>query len=178
LAELHRFGAPCFGWERDNFIGTLPQRNRAEDSWADFFWSQRLEPQLARAIAAGLASSRLRSGLERLGSKLTELVGPSEPPARLHGDLWGGNLHVDAEGAPCLIDPAAYGGHREIDLSMMRLFGGFGERVFRAYDEVFPFAPGYAERIALYQLYPLLVHLNLFGGSYGESIERSLARYV
>lgn len=178
LAALHRFGAPRFGWERSNFIGTLPQRNTAHDTWADFFWYERLEPQLARAVAAGLASARMRSGFERLAARLTQLVGAAEAPARLHGDLWGGNLHVDETGAPCLIDPAVYGGHREMDLSMMRLFGGFGERVFRAYQEEYPLAPGYAERIALYQLYPLLVHVNLFGGSYVESVERSLARYV
>jgi protein-ribulosamine 3-kinase len=178
LAELHRFGAPRYGWERSNFIGTLPQRNQAHDSWADFFWYERLEPQLLRAVAAGQASQRMRSGFDRLASKLTQLVGPEEPPSRLHGDLWGGNLHIDPAGEPCLIDPAAYGGHREVDLAMMRLFGGFGESAFRAYDEVWPLSPGYAERIALYQLYPLLVHVNLFGGSYVESVERSLARYV
>jgi fructosamine-3-kinase len=178
VAELHRFGAPRLGWERDNFIGTLPQRNAAHDTWADFFWYERLEPQLSRALAAGLASARLLRGFERLSSRLKQLVGSEEPPARLHGDLWGGNLHIDAAGAPCLIDPAAYGGHREMDLAMMRLFGGFGERVFRAYHEAYPLAPGHAERIALYQLYPLLVHVNLFGGSYVESVERSLARYV
>jgi fructosamine-3-kinase len=178
LADLHRFGAPRFGWERDNFIGTLPQRNRAHDTWQDFFWYERLEPQLARAVAAGLVTSRLRSAFERLASRLPQLVGAEEQPARLHGDLWGGNLHVDEAGAPCLIDPAVYGGHREIDLAMMRLFGGFAERAFRAYEEVFPLSPGHAERIALYQLYPLLVHVNLFGGSYVESVERSLARYV
>jgi fructosamine-3-kinase len=105
-------------------------------------------------------------------------VGPDEPPARLHGDLWGGNLHVTADGAPCLIDPAAYGGHREVDLAMMRLFGGFSERVFAAYGEAFPLAGGAAERVALYQLYPLMVHVNLFGGSYGASVERTLARYA
>jgi fructosamine-3-kinase len=178
LAELHRFGAPSFGWQRDNFIGTLPQSNRAHDTWAEFLWHERLEPQLSRAVAAGLASARLRKDFERLASRLPQLLGPAEPPARLHGDLWGGNLHVDESGAPCLIDPAAYGGHREVDLAMMRLFGGFGERVFRAYASAWPLAPGHAERIALYQLYPLLVHVNLFGGSYVESVERSLARYV
>ena len=178
LAGLHRSGAEGFGLALDNFIGSLPQRNRAHDTWADFFWYERLEPQLARAVAAGQASSRMRASFERLASKLSRLLGPTEPPARLHGDLWGGNLHVDAQGAPCLIDPAVYGGHREVDLAMMRLFGGFGERVFRAYEEVWPLSPGHAERIALYQLYPLLVHLNLFGGGYADSVERSLARYV
>jgi len=178
LAQLHRFGAPSFGSSRDNFIGSLPQRNRAHASWADFYWRERLEPQLERAVAAGRASARLRRGFERLAARLPELVGPSEPPARLHGDLWGGNLHVDAAGAPCLIDPAAYAGHREVDLAMMQLFGGFGERVFAAYGEAFPLAPGHAERVPLYQLYPLLVHVNLFGGGYAESVERGLARYV
>ena len=95
-----------------------------------------------------------------------------------HGDLWGGNLHIDEQGAPCLIDPAAYGGHREMDLAMMRLFGGFAEGVFRAYEEEWPLAPGHAERIALYQLYPLMVHVNLFGGGYVRSVESALAHYV
>lgn len=177
LAALHRFGAPRFGLERDNFIGSLPQRNRAHGSWAEFFWHERLCPQLDLAERGGHAA-RLRSGFERLRARLAELLGPSEPPARLHGDLWGGNLHVDELGAPCLIDPAAYAGHREVDLAMMRLFGGFGDRVFRAYEEAYPLAPGHEDRVALYQLYPLLVHVNLFGGSYVDSALRSLARYV
>jgi fructosamine-3-kinase len=96
----------------------------------------------------------------------------------LHGDLWGGNLHVDEYGAPCLIDPAVYGGHREIDLAMMRLFGGFGARVFDAYEEAFPLSSGHAERVPLYQLYPLLVHTNLFGGGYAASVDRALSRYL
>lgn len=178
LAALHAFGTPGFGLDHDNFIGHLPQRNTPHESWAEFYWSERLEPQLSLAVASGRATARLRSGLERLSTRLSELVGPNEPPARLHGDLWGGNLHTDADGAPCLIDPAAYGGHREVDLAMMRLFGGFGERVFRAYEAAYPLAPGHAERVELYQLYPLLVHVNLFGGSYVNSVERSLARYV
>lgn len=178
LARLHRFGAPSFGLGYDNFIGSLPQGNRAHGAWADFFWSERLEPQLKLAVSSGRASARLREGFARLAPELARLVGPSEPPSRLHGDLWSGNLHVDEVGAPCLIDPAVYGGHREMDLAMMRLFGGFSEGVFRAYEEEWPLAPGHAERVALYQLYPLLVHVNLFGGSYAASVERSLARYV
>jgi fructosamine-3-kinase len=178
LARLHRHGAPSFGLDHDNFIGSLAQRNRARDTWADFFWSERLEPQLALAVQSGRASARLRAGFERLSARLTELVGSPEPPARLHGDLWGGNLHVDEQGAPVLIDPAVYGGHREVDLAMMRLFGGFGEAVFRAYDEEHPLAAGHGERVGLYQLYPLMVHVNLFGGSYAQSVEHGLARYV
>jgi len=178
LAELHRFGAPNFGHVRDNFIGSLPQSNRACASWAEFYWRERLEPQLARSVASGLASARMRDGFERLAKKLDELLGFAEPPARLHGDLWGGNLHVDASGAPCLIDPAVYGGSREIDLAMMQLFGGFGPRVFDAYAEAHPLEPGHAERVALHQLYPLMVHVNLFGSGYVGAVERGLARYV
>jgi fructosamine-3-kinase len=178
LAALHRASPGAFGLDHDNFIGSLPQSNRAHARWTDFFQSERLEPQLRRARDLGRATSGMTRGFERLFARLSELVGPEEPPARLHGDLWGGNLHVTAGGAPCLIDPAAYGGHREVDLAMMRLFGGFSERVFSAYSEAFPLAPGYAERVPLYQLYPLLVHVNLFGGGYAASVERALERYV
>jgi len=178
LSNLHRFGAPHFGFNAPNFIGRLAQRNEIHDNWADFYRAQRLEPQLRAAEAAGHASRALRRDFERLFSRLPELVGEPEPPARLHGDLWGGNLHVDERGAPCLIDPAVYGGHREMDLAMMRLFGGFNERVFAAYAEAFPLTSGHVERVHLCQLYPLLVHLNLFGGSYLGAVERALAAYL
>ena len=177
LAALHRFGTPGFGLDHDNFIGSLPQSNRARPSWAEFYEKERLAPQLARAVAQGRASAAMRRGFDRVVTRLSELVGPEEAPSRLHGDLWGGNLHTDDSGAPCLIDPAVYGGHREVDLAMMRLFGGFGERVFAAYSEAFPLAPGSRERVELYQLYPLMVHVNLFGGGYGASVERILAKY-
>ena len=178
LAVLHAFGAPCFGLDHDNFIGRLPQSNAPADDWPTFYWSSRLEPQLRLAVDRGLIDGRTRSRFDLLREKLPALVGPSEPPARLHGDLWGGNLHVDDSGAPCVIDPAVYGGHRELDLAMMRLFGGFGSRVFSAYDEAMPLAPGAADRVPLYQLYPLLVHVNLFGGSYVGSVKRALSEYV
>ena len=178
LAVLHRASPATFGLDHDNFIGSLPQSNRPHARWTDFFQSERLEPQLRLATERGRATGAMRRGFERLFARLAALVGPEEPPARLHGDLWGGNLHVTPDGAPCLIDPAAYGGHREVDLAMMRLFGGFAERVFSAYSEAFPLAPGHAERVPLYQLYPLLVHVNLFGGGYAASVERVLERYV
>jgi fructosamine-3-kinase len=177
LAQLHRAGAGGFGYAQPNFIGRLPQANRAHDTWADFYRAERLEPQLRSAIDAGRAPAGLARDFERLFARLTELVGATEPPARLHGDLWGGNLHVDEDGAPCLIDPAVYGGHREMDLAMMRLFGGFSERVFSAYAEAFPLTAGHEERVALCQLYPLLVHVNLFGGGYVESVRRALSGY-
>jgi protein-ribulosamine 3-kinase len=118
----------------------------------------------------------MRRGFERLLPRLEELVGPAEPPARLHGDLWGGNAMADEHGQPCLIDPAVHGGHREVDLGMMRLFGGFSDRVFAAYAEAFPLPPGSEARVPLYQLYFLMVHVNLFGGSYVTSVEHALDR--
>jgi fructosamine-3-kinase len=180
LAALHRSGAPGFGLDHDNFIGPLPQDNHAagEATWAAFYRERRLAPLLERAAARGLASPRMRRGFDELFEQLENLVGPPEPPARLHGDLWGGNLLTDDTGGPCLIDPAVYGGHREIDLAMMRLFGGFGAGVFAAYEEAFPLAPGASERVPLYQLYPLLVHVNLFGSSYVPSVEAALSRLV
>jgi fructosamine-3-kinase len=180
LAALHRAGAPGFGLDHDNFIGSLPQTNQAPatSSWPEFYRARRLAPLLARAETRKLVSPGMRRGFDRLFNQLEELVGPAEPPARLHGDLWGGNLLVDREGGPCLIDPAVYGGHREIDLAMMRLFGGFDARAFAAYDECFPLAPGAADRVPLYQLYPLLAHVCLFGGSYVGSVEAALRALV
>jgi fructosamine-3-kinase len=174
LAAMHRFGAPSFGLDRDNFIGVLPQSNAPLSDWPSFYRERRLLPQLRRAADRGLAGERLCRDFDRLFARLEALFGDAEPPSRLHGDLWGGNLHVDERGHPCLIDPAAYGGHREIDLAMMRLFGGFGGRVFGAYQESWPLAPGAEERVSLHQLYPLLVHLNHFGASYQSAVAGAL----
>ena len=178
LARLHRFGASSFGLDHGNFIGSLPQSNRAHPTWAEFFRCERIEPQLERAERASLLGARHRKMFDALFNRLDDLCGPAEPPSRLHGDLWGGNLHVDDKGDPALIDPAVYAGHREMDLAMMQLFGGFGERVFAAYDEAYPRAPGHRDRVPLYQLYPLMVHVNLFGTGYVGSVERALSHYV
>jgi fructosamine-3-kinase len=178
LAALHRAGAPGFGLDHDNFIGRLPQSNASLPTWADFYRERRLAPQLRMAVDQGQASPAMRRGFDRLLPRLEALVGPPEPPARLHGDLWGGNAMTDEHGRPCLIDPAVYGGHREVDLAMMRLFGGFSARVFAAYAEAHPLAPGSEARVPLYQLYFLMVHVNLFGGSYVASVEAALARTV
>jgi len=176
LATLHRTGAPSFGLDHDNFIGRLPQTNAPLATWADFYRERRLLPQLHLAIEDRRASPTMRRGFDWLLPRLEELVGPAEPPARLHGDLWGGNALADGKGAPCLIDPAVHGGHREVDLAMMRLFGGFGSRVFAAYEEAFPLPPDSEARIPLYQLYFLMVHVNLFGGSYLASVESALRK--
>jgi fructosamine-3-kinase len=178
LAALHRYGAPTFGLDHDNFIGRLPQANSPCDDWIEFYRSRRLEPQLRAAIDGGHIDGALRDRLDQVLSRLGDLVGPAEPPARLHGDLWSGNGHVGPNGEPCIIDPAAYGGHREIDLAMMQLFGGFGRRTIAAYDEAFPLADGWQARVPLYQLYPILVHVNLFGGGYVSSVERAVDQLV
>ena len=178
LAALHASGADRFGLSYDNFIGTLAQRNAPCATWAEFYVTRRLEPQLRLAVDRRTAPASWTGMLTRLSAQVPDLVGPDEPPARLHGDLWSGNLHTDARGGPCLIDPAAYGGHREIDLAMLALFGNPGPRFLDAYDDRYPLAPGARERIPLYQLYPLLVHVNLFGGSYVDAAARAMSHYV
>jgi fructosamine-3-kinase len=178
LAALHRAGAPSFGWKRDNFIAVLPQDNERASNWPLFYAERRLLPLARRAVESGRGSRGLVRSVEALAAKLPELLGPPEPPARLHGDLWGGNLHATTDGLPALIDPAVYGGHREIDLAMMRLFGGFSPRVFAAYQEAWPLAPGAGDRVPLYQLYPLLAHVNLFGGGYAASVQDILERFA
>lgn len=176
LAALHRAGAPSFGLDHDNFIGTLPQSNTPAATWPEFYREARLAPLVRRARDGGLLTPEHVRSFEQLYARLPERCGPAEPPARLHGDLWAGNRHVGPHGEPVLIDPAVYGGHREIDLAMMRLFGGFSSRTFAAYHEAAPLAPGADERVPLYQLYPLLVHVALFGGSYVSQLLAALRR--
>ncbi len=178
LANLHRFGAPSVGLDHPNYIGTLPQSNEPKQSWHQFFAEQRLVPMLERAARAGLVNGGLRRRFDRLLAALEGLLGGEEAPSRLHGDLWGGNAMCDASGHPVLVDPAVYGGDREVDLAMMRLFGGFSARTLAAYAEAYPLRPGHGDRISLYQLYPLLVHVNLFGSGYLGSVDSALSRYV
>jgi fructosamine-3-kinase len=171
LAALHRFGAPSFGFAHDNFIAMLPQPNAALGTFAEFYRERRLRP-----LVAQLDVSTQRR-FDALFDKLDALI-PAEPPARLHGDLWSGNVHATSQGEPMLIDPAVYGGAREVDLAMLQLFGSPSRAFFDAYDEVYPRLPDHDERVALYQLYPLLVHVRLFGGSYLGGVQRALARYA
>jgi fructosamine-3-kinase len=178
LAALHRSGAPSFGHDEDNFLATLEQDNTPAADWPTFYSQRRLDPLVRAAIDAGHAPRSWAAAFDRLYARLDQLAGPAEPPARLHGDLWSGNLHADHRGAPVLIDPAVYGGHREIDLAMLTLFGGPGPRCFAAYDESYPRADGHADRVPLYQLYPLLAHVNLFGGSYVGSVDAALRRLL
>ena len=168
LAALHRAGsAKGWGWSEDNFIGSLPQANGPREDWAEFWRMRRLEPQLRMAREAGRMPGG-RADWERLFDLLPQLLAPAEMdgPSVLHGDLWGGNVLAAAAG-PALIDPAVYAGHREADLAMTELFGGFGPGFYAAYQEAWPLLPGYPRRRAVYQLWYLLVHVNLFGGGYG-----------
>jgi fructosamine-3-kinase len=174
LAALHRAGAPSFGWERDGYIGPLRVVNTPTDDWPTFYWTSRIEPFMrAASLPSGAAAT-----FDALSARLLDLAGPPEPPSRLHGDLWRGNVLADRDGRPWIVDPSAHGGHRETDLAMLQLFGGFGPRCFDAYDEAFPLADGWRERVALHQLYPLLVHAVLFGGSHGAQAVAAARRYV
>jgi fructosamine-3-kinase len=175
LAALHGAPAAGWGWEADNYIGSLPQANAPTAGWPAFWRTRRLEPQMDLARRAGRLPAteaewtRLLDALpDRLGAA-SEADGPSQ----LHGDLWSGNVLAAAEG-PALIDPSAYRGHREVDLAMAELFGGFGAGFHAAYGEARPLRPGYPRRRPVYQLYYLLVHVNLFGGGYVEQTAATL----
>ncbi|MET8761010.1 fructosamine kinase family protein [Lentzea sp. NPDC004782] len=162
LATLHLAGAPAFGapppgGPREATIGAAPMRNEPAPSWPEWFASQRIEPY------ASQAGIDVREVCARIG----DLAGPPEPPARLHGDLWSGNVLWGADGQVWLIDPAAHGGHRESDLAMLQLFGcPFLDHVLGAYKEVAPLADGWQARVPLHQLFPLLAHAVMFGGGY------------
>jgi hypothetical protein len=177
LAQLHLITSDRFGLNHDNYIGSLPQRNSSRNSWTEFYRDERLLVQMELASANGQLTEKMRQGFQSLFKHIDDLY-PNEPPSLLHGDLWSGNLMVTGNGEPCIYDPAVYYGHREMDLAMMALFGGFGESWVEAYDEVYPLEVGWRERIAIGQLYPLMVHVNLFGGSYGQSVEAILKRFL
>jgi fructosamine-3-kinase len=168
LAQLHALGADRFGAER-TFIGSLEVPEPACDSWPAYYAQARLEPLLRMAVDRGALADP--APVERVIARIDDLCGPSEPPARLHGDLWSGNVMAGPDGAPWLVDPAAYGGHREIDLAMLALFGAPGRGFLEAYEEVAPLAAGHQERVALYQLLPLLVHSVLRRQAIRVSIE-------
>jgi fructosamine-3-kinase len=178
LAALHRAGAPRFGREDRRSTGSRGLPNEPCATWSEFYATNRLLP-LARLARDGRALDDATIGdLEALAGRLDRLAGPPEPPARLHGDLWAGNRLVDRAGRSWLIDPAAHGGHREFDLAMMRLFGGFGAACFAAYEDAFPLAPGWEDRVALHQIAPLVVHAVKFGGGYVAAATRAVAQYA
>ena len=172
LAAVHLAGAGGFGGAAPLRIGRLVLPNAPLPTWAEFYAERRL---LALVDAASL-TDRGRRAIGRVCDRLEELGGPVEPPARIHGDLWSGNVLGGPDGRPWLIDPVAHGGHREVDLAMLDLFGG--PRIRAAYAEVAPPAAGWEDRVGLWQLFPLLVHAALFGGSYAASVERIAVGYA
>lgn len=182
LAQTHLAGAPCFGDFRaaagPSRFGSLGLPNNATDDWPSFYAERRLRPLARIARERNALAPAGIDAVERVCERIAELTGPPEQPARLHGDLWSGNVMAGADGRPWLIDPSAYGGHREVDLAMLRLFGAPSEGVFDAYLRVAPLADGWEERVGLYQLLPLLVHALLFGGSYRDAAVRMALRYA
>lgn len=176
LAKMHSISNGSFGLDHDNYIGSLPQKNEMCQNWAEFYRDQRLIPQMKLAEQQGRLSAGMKQGFESLFKEL-ENIFPAEKPSLLHGDLWSGNMMVSSNGSPCIFDPAAYYGHREMDLAMMALFGGFDDAWVNAYNEIYPLENGWLERIPIGQLYPLMVHVNLFGGGYGSDVENILKRF-
>jgi fructosamine-3-kinase len=176
LACLHRVSDSHFGLDNSNYIGSLVQKNNKHDNWIDFFITERLDFQLQLALKNDNVPKKIANKFERLYNKLHEIF-PIEPPALLHGDLWNGNFMVDSKGKACIFDPAIYFGHREMDLAMSLLFGGFSLVFYESYNSVYPLEKGWKQRMDICNLYPLLVHVNLFGGSYLSSIETILDKY-
>ncbi|MCY7394906.1 MAG: fructosamine kinase family protein [Nocardioides sp.] len=178
LAATHAAGAPTYGAVSDGYIGRLPLPQRPTDTWAEFYAVRRVLPYLKLARDRDALSAADASSVESVIGRLTTLL-PTEPPARLHGDLWNGNVLWAGDGRVWAVDPAASGGHRELDLAMLALFGmPHLPRVLEAYQEVSPLADGWEERVALHQLFPLLVHAAMFGGRYGPRAADLAARYA
>ncbi|MET8770850.1 fructosamine kinase family protein [Streptomyces sp. NPDC004658] len=174
LAVLHAAGAPHFGapppdGPEDAYIGLAPMRNAPGTDWPRWYAEHRVLPYVRGAVDRGTLRSDEAAVFERVCARLPELAGPAEPPARLHGDLWNGNVLWGADGEVRLIDPAAHGGHRETDLAMLQLFGcPHLDRVLAGYQRAAPLTDGWRDRVGLHQLFPLLVHAVLFGRAYAE----------
>lgn len=177
LAALHAHTGEYFGWRRDNTIGSTPQPNTPTEAWIDFWREHRLGFQLELAARNGLPRECERQVAAVMGRLEKYFDGYRPEPSLLHGDLWGGNWGATLDGVPHIYDPAVYFGDREADLAMTRLFGGFGERFYRGYQAAWPLAPGWERRVALYNLYHLLNHFNLFGAGYLGQIEGALGEF-
>lgn len=176
LANLHQHTVHKFGLDHDNYIGSLRQFNSRSDSWSDFFVTQRLEVQLKLAVDKQRVGQEMINTFGRFYKMVNQLF-PVEPPALIHGDLWSGNFIVGQQGHPCFVDPATYYGHREMELAFTTLFGGFDDSFLESYNHVYPLEAGFYNRIDYYNLYPLMVHANLFGGTYINSVKQILKRF-
>lgn len=177
LAQLHLLEQPYFGLSFDNYIGSLPQYNGQFSRFPEFYIQKRLQPQLEMALEKKLLHAPDAGQMEKLYRRLDELL-PAEPPSLIHGDLWGGNYLVSRNQEGVLIDPAVAFAHREMDLGMSQLFGGFAPRFYQAYQDTYPTEKGLEDRLPVYQLYYLLVHVNLFGSSYAPSVRRILRQFA
>jgi len=176
MAQLHQHTRKTLGLEQDNYMGALHQSNTPSTDWVDFFIHQRLEPQITLASGKGLLDTSAIRQFQRLYTSLGNIFSP-EPPALLHGDLWSGNFLCDDSSLPVLIDPAVYYGHRSMDLAMTTLFGGFERPFYEAYAYHYPFPSNYQEQWDICNLYPLLIHLNLFGSGYLGNILHTIQRF-
>lgn len=176
LAALHKHHEDQYGLDHDNYIGKLPQSNNWHGNWIDFFVKERMQPQLKMATDAGKLGSSTVAHFKSMYKQLPDIF-PDEPPSLLHGDLWGGNYFFDEDGKATIYDPAVYYGHREIELAFTHLFGGFPSTFYNAYEETYPLENGFSQRKDVYNLYPLLVHTNLFGGSYARQVEGIVRRF-
>lgn len=178
LARTHLSGAEVWGAEADGYIGRLPLANKPLPTWAEFYVERRITPYLRVARDKGLVAAEDADLIERAAARVGEVV-PDEPAARLHGDLWNGNVLWGQEDRVTVIDPAAYGGHREVDLAMLTLFGlPQLPHVMAAYEEVAPLGDDWQERLGIHQLFPLVVHACLFGGGYGARAAKIATRYL
>ncbi len=177
LASLHRPPQPYFGWTTDNFIGSLPQLNTPCETWPGFYAECRILPLVRILRDNGSFSKEDMAAATSLCNKLEQLF-PNEHPSLLHGDLWGGNYMITQSGYAAIYDPAVYCGHREMDIGMTRLFGGFGPVFYEGYNEVYPLEKGWEQRLALTQFYPLLVHSVLFDGHYTAAAREIILRYA
>ncbi len=175
LAAMHQHKGLQYGWEQDNYIGSLAQQNTPHSDWTTFYLTERILPQLELAKSKGtvLMDAKQQAKMQQVCADLLEEASPS----LLHGDLWGGNYLIATDGTPYLIDPSVYYGHSEVDFAMTKLFGGFGGAFYKSYQNLMPADKHQRERIELYQLYYLLVHFNLFGGSYYDSVRQIVTRY-
>lgn len=177
MGRLHKKTNQHFGLNHDNYIGRLPQYNTPHSNWPDFFAMERIDPQVRMGVESGKLSRSLLKEVEGFYKKLGSIF-PTEPPALLHGDLWSGNYMFTKNGGVTIYDPAAYFGHREMDIAMSRLFGGFSANFYAGYQQEFPLEEGFDHRVDLYNLYPILVHANLFGGSYCSQAENIIKHYA
>lgn len=178
LAEQHLSNtSSSYGLDHNNYIGKLPQPNEVHGDWIHFFIHNRLEYQLTLAIKNHMVSNDFVRRYRQFYNRLPDLL-PVDKPALIHGDMWSGNVMVGNDGMACLIDPAVYYGHREIELAFTQMFGGFNPNFYKSYQERYPLDPGFDERVEIYNIYPHMVHVNLFGQSYLSGVEQVLRRYL